>query len=195
LSGNLLYNEKELLLRVSQGDEQAFRQLVIRYSQKVFFHTFNFVKTWQSAEEITQDIFLRLWQKRDKLANVENWDKYLFVVCKHILLNSIHKKNAPYKTIGIDDTFPWWNNPAGQYENKELGLLLQKAIDHLPEQKKIVFKMIHKDGLSQDEVSRELGIATRTVRWNLVSAMNVIKDYLYRHNAGELFCLFWLLSR
>lgn len=194
MSGNLLYTEKELLLRVSQGDEQAFRQLVIRYSEKVFFHAFNFVKTWQSAEEIVQDIFLRIWQKRNKLADVDNWNNYLFVVSKHVLLNSLQKKNAQYKTIGIDDALPWWNNPAGQYENKELGLLLQSAIDHLPGQKRIVFKMIHQDGLSQEEVSRQLGIATRTVRWNLVSAMNGIKDYLYRHNAGELFCLIFLLS-
>jgi RNA polymerase sigma-70 factor (ECF subfamily) len=178
-----------LLLRVAEGDEQAFHQLVLRYSEKVFFHTFHFLKTWHAAEETTQDIFLRIWQKREKLRAVEDWDKYLFIVSKNFLLNSLEKKVQPLEAADQLQALPSRQTPADQFENKELGALLEKAIDQLPEQKRLVFRMIHQQGLSQDEVAQQLGIATRTVRWNLVSAVSGIKDFLYRHSSGELFTI------
>ena len=181
------YNPKELLLRVADGDEQAFHQLVLHYSEKVFFHSFHFLKVWQSAEETTQDIFLRIWQKREKLRDVEDWDKYLFIVSKNFLLNSLEKKIHSLENIDQVQSVPSRLNPADQFENKELGALLEKAIEQLPQQKRQVFRMIHQQGLSQDEVALQLGISTRTVRWNLVSAVGGIKDFLYRHAAGELF--------
>ena len=187
---HLSYDPQELLLRVATGDEQAFHDLVLRYSEKVFFHAFHFLKTWHAAEETTQDIFLRIWQKREKLREVEDWDKYLFVVSKNFLLNSLEKKVQPLEAADQLRAVPARQNPADQFENKELGALLEKAIDQLPEQKRQVFRMIHQQGLSQDEVAQQLGIATRTVRWNLVSAVSGIKDFLYRHSAGELFTLF-----
>lgn len=186
----LQYNPQELLLRVAAGDEQAFHQLVLRYSEKVFFHAFHFLKTWHAAEETTQDIFLRIWQKREKLSSVEDWDKYLFVVSKNFLLNSLEKKVQPLEAADQLRSVPAKLNPADQFENKELGALLEKAIEQLPEQKRQVFRMIHQQGLSQDEVAMQLGIATRTVRWNLVSAVSGIRDFLYRHSSGELFTIF-----
>lgn len=182
------YSLRELLLQVADGNEQAFHQLVLRYSEKVFFHSFHFLKTWHAAEETTQDIFLRIWQKREKLREVEDWDKYLFVVSKNFLLNSLQKKaQALESTDAHQEVLSVSHGPADEFENKELGAILEKAIAHLPEQKRVIFRMIHQQGMSQDEVAQALGIATRTVRWNLVSAVSGIRDFLHRHAAGELF--------
>lgn len=194
MDSNNLNSEKELLLSVSKGDEQAFQQLLYHYSEKVFFHALTFVKSWQQAEEIVQDIFLRVWQKREKLVEVDNWDKYLFTLSKNFLINAM-KKRARFLERGelneVEDMLP---GPDDQYANKELGLLLQKAFNQLPEQKRLVFEMIHQNGLTQEEVSKILGIATRTVRWNLVAAINEIKDFLHRHSTETLYFLLLCLS-
>ena len=180
-------------MRIAEGDEQAFRQLVGIYSNKVFFHALSFAKTWQQAEEITQDIFLRIWQKRDKLLQVTNLESFIFVVSKNILISFIRKKVHRFEPPEADLQTALIQSSSALYEGKELGLLLEKAIDHLPDQKRQVFRMIHQEGLSQDDVAQKLGIATRTVRWNLVSAINGIKDFLHRYSVDELY-LFFILA-
>ena len=183
-----LHNEKDLLFRVSLADEQAFQQLIYIYSERVFFHALSFVKSWHQAEEITQDIFLRVWQKRDKLTQVDHWDKYLFTLSRNFLINAMQRK-AHNLELGEVEEVEDNLRPDDLHEHKELRLLLERAISQLPDQKQAVFRMIHLDGLSQDQVSRQLGIATRTVRWNLVAALNEIRDFLYRHSINTLYVL------
>lgn len=188
-----LNNKLELLLRIAEGDEQAFRQFVRMYSNKVFFHSMTFAKTWEQAEELSQDIFLHIWQKRDKLLEVEDLDNYLFVISKNYLLSFIRKKVRHFDPAELNDVSDMVQSSLTQYENKELGQLIEKAINHLPEQKREVFRLIHHEGLSQEQVSQKLGIATRTVRWNLVAATNGIRDFLHRYSFGELYLLFLVL--
>lgn len=192
--GKQTYNENELLSQVARGNEQAFQQLIYQYSQRVFFHALTFVKSWHQAEEMVQDIFMRIWQKRDKLDQVDDWDKYLYTICRNFLINAMRRMDPnfePGEMEGVEEHL----RPDHQQENKELRVLLDKAIEQLPEQKKAVFTMIHLEGLTQEEVSRQLGIATRTVRWNLVSAINQIRDFLHRNAADTIyFILFTLLS-
>lgn len=183
--------EHELLLLVSRGDEQAFERLIYLYSEKVFFHALTFVKSWHQAEELVQDIFMRIWQKRDKLQQVENWDKYLFTVSKNFLINAMRRSGEKPEFDEAGD-IPDLLTPDQQHENKELRILLDKAIQQLPEQKRIVFTMIHLEGQNQEKVAQALGIATRTVRWNLVSAINEIRDFLHRHAVDPLSILLLL---
>lgn len=181
-----LTDDQRLQLRVAEGDEQAFQQLVNRYSGKVFFQAMTFVKTWHQAEEVAHDIFLHIWQKREKLLQVESLDNYIFIVCKNFLLSYIRKKVRQFNPDELDQN-DLIESTAAKYENKELGMLLEQAINQLPMQKQQVFRMIHQEGLTQNEVAQRLGIATRTVRWNLISAINGIKDYLHRYSLGDLF--------
>lgn len=130
--------ERELLLLVSRGDEQAFERMIYLYSERVFFHALTFVKSWHQAEELVQDIFMRIWQKRDKLQEVENWDKYLFTVSRNFLINAVRRAGAKFQ-LGEADDVPDLLTPDQQHENKELRTLLDKAIQQLPDQKRAVF--------------------------------------------------------
>ncbi len=135
MNSHPLNSHPEILLRVSQGDEQAFEKLVYQYSEKVFFHALTFVKTWEQAEETVQDIFLKIWEKRKILAEVENFDNYLFIVSKNFLISAIRKKlvqSVPLESAEYESLFL---RPDDQFENKELGVLLERAIEELPETK------------------------------------------------------------
>lgn len=185
--------ERELLLKVSRGDEQAFQRLIYLYSERVFFHSLTFVKSWHQAEELVQDIFMRIWQKREKLREVDNWDKYLFTISKNFLINALRRAGTGIE-LGEADDIPDQLRPDRQHESKELSTLLQKAIDQLPEQKRAVFTMVYLDGLKQEKVAHALGIAPRTVRWNLVAALNEIRDFLHRHSVDMLGILLLVIS-
>jgi RNA polymerase sigma factor (sigma-70 family) len=194
LSKDKLHNEQELLLRIAAGDEKAFQQIAYKYSSKLFFHSLTFVKDWHKAEEITQDILLHIWHKRDKLSSVSDLDNYIYILSKNFLLSFLRKNVPNFYPTELDTVSKLIQSTAAEYENKELAVLLEKAINHLPEQKKQVFRLVHQEGLTQAQVSLKLGIAERTVRWNLVSATNGIKDFLHRYSTGELWLLLCLVS-
>ena len=186
LSVEKLHKDQELLLRIAAGDETAFQQIVYKYSSKVFFHSLTFVRDWHKAEEITQDILLHLWHKRDKLSSVNDLDSYIYILSKNFLLSFLRKKVRSFNPLELDTASKLIQSAAAEYENKELAALLEKAVNHLPEQKKQVFRLVHHEGFTQEQVARKLGIAERTVRWNLVSAINGIRDFLHRHSTGDL---------
>ncbi|MBL7697463.1 MAG: sigma-70 family RNA polymerase sigma factor [Chitinophagaceae bacterium] len=188
-----LNNERDLLSRIANGDEQAFRRLTYLYSERVFFHALTFVKSWHRAEELVQDVFLRVWQKREKLQQVEDWNKYLFTLTRNCLINSMKRKASDFKFTELGETEDSFS-PDDQHDRKELAVLLEKAINHLPAQRQAVFKMIYFEGRNQEEVSRCLRIATRTVRWNLVTAMNEIRDFLHRYSPDAFYCFLIILS-
>lgn len=187
------YNDQEIVLRIANGDETAFRQLAYRYSGKLFFHALTFVKDWQRAEEMAQDILLHIWNKREKLSSVNDLDSYIYIVSKNFLLSFLRKKVQRFNAAELDEAAKITQSTASEYENKELRTLLERAINHLPEQKRQVFRMIHYEGFTQEQVAQTLGIAERTVRWNLVSAINGIKDFMQKYSAGGLYFFFYLL--
>lgn len=173
--------DKEILIRIAKGDQKAFEILALKYADKVFFYALTYVKEYQRAEELAQDIFLKIWQYREKLETVENFDKYLFVVSKHLLISAIRKKLQQHEEL--NEPLPeLYHQPDKQYEQRELAILLDKGLNCLPEQKRAVFKLIYNEGLSQEQVSERLGIAKRTVRWNLVSAVNLLRDFFHKQS-------------
>lgn len=91
-SESISLNESAILLKVAAGDELVYTQLVEKNWQKVVRHALSFVKSYPIAEELTQDVFVQIWNKREKLAEVNNFDNYLFIVSKNLIISHIRKK-------------------------------------------------------------------------------------------------------
>ena len=85
-------NETTLLRDVAEGDGKAFRLLFERYWRSVYGVALAFTKSPGLAEEMVQDIFLRIWLKREKLSDVEKFDDYLFIVARNHIFNKLKKK-------------------------------------------------------------------------------------------------------
>lgn len=188
-------NIQELMQQVAAGNEAAFRQLVAEYSETVFFHAMTFLKSWPQAEEVVQDVFVKIWESRQKLATVENWDKYLFIVSRNLIIsvwryNLAQKRHLSNLPPWTEDNLLYENSP---YDLKEFHLLLNKALQGLSEQKRTIFTLIHLQGLSQRETGHLMGITEHSVRWNLVSALHHIRDYLAKHGGRDLLACFYLL--
>src|SRR5688572_32540066 len=79
--------EKELLLLVARGNEQAFRQLFMRYHQWLISHIFRLTGSMAQAEEVAQDVFLKLWMNREVLAGIHKFKPYLFVLSRNHAVN------------------------------------------------------------------------------------------------------------
>jgi RNA polymerase sigma-19 factor, ECF subfamily len=185
------HTEKELLTGVAAGNEEAFSRLVNLYRNKVFSHALTFVKSYEEAEEITQDIFVKVWVNRHRLPEVKDFKNYLFILGRNHLVSAIRKKVMDTTANDDEEDIPGTLLlPDHQVEYKETYRHLINGMEQLPPQQKAVFTLSRMENLSHGEIAERLGISKRTVKFHLVQALNFLREYL---RYPGLLTLLWLL--
>ncbi|MEO9021164.1 MAG: RNA polymerase sigma-70 factor [Ginsengibacter sp.] len=173
----------QLLLRKIQddNDQQAFKQLYQLLFFKLYQFAYSYVHSKESTEEVVNDVFLSLWQKRTMLDTINNINVYLYVAIKNASLNFLRKKNYTLP-LSIDDLtvhhLHLVPNPELILITSELKSLIQEAIEQLPPRCKIIFKLVKEDGLSYKEVSSILEISVKTVDAQLYIALRKLARIL-----------------
>jgi len=169
----------------NNDDENAF---------ELFFHLLNnslikfcvlYVHQKEIAEEIVSDVFVKCWLNRKNLTEIQNPETYLFVAVKNQSLNHI-KKYSSIHLVQIEETnsieFVNTYNPQKEIENKELVFRMDQAIAGLPQQCRIVFRLIKEDGMKYKEVAEILNISPRTVQTQLFRAIKKLSVVLTQYN-------------
>lgn len=178
--------ELSYLQKLAEGDNNAYTWLVEKYWKKILYHALSFVKSYEVAEELTQDVFLQVWKNRQKLVEVENFDNYLFISSRNLLISHIRKKLVATQSLENEALEEFYLNPERQYEKKELVELIHKAVSLLPEPRHTIFVMSRVEGIATDEISKKTGLAKRTIRWHQVQALNFIRTYLHQYHINLL---------
>jgi RNA polymerase sigma-70 factor (family 1) len=187
----LLLNDKDirdkadhsLLLRVAKEDETAFAMLIARYRKRVFSFCLTFAVRYEEAEELTQDIFIKLWQNRTALASVDSFADYLFIVSRNHLVSYIRKR---VKEEVVTDTAALADElgiPDLQLQVKELQKIIDDGIARMPVQQQTVFRLSREEGLSYEEIATQLNISRSTVKWHIIAGLNALRQYV-RLNGG-----------
>ena len=174
-------NERELLIQVASGNEYAFRQLFIAYHQQLGVHMLRITNIPELAEEVVQDVFVKIWLARETLAGVENFKAYLFVISKNHALNCLKKLAKERVAIKqLEDTRAEAVTPevagADMYYN-----LLDEAIDQLPPQQQKVYLLSRHDRLKYAEIADQLELSRETVKKYLQMATASITEYVRDH--------------
>jgi len=178
----------QLFHEIQSGDRTAFDELFNMYYQRLVTFAKQYTKQRESAEEIACELFAKLWLKRDSLSSVLNPEVYLYVSVKNACLNFI-RSNKKRAALFLDNESLSTNEKVlGNYstiEDKELVKLLDAAVASLPEQRRLIFKLIKEDGLKTAAVAQILGLSKRTVENQLYKAVKTlaeaISDYLGYH--------------
>lgn len=189
-----LYNEQELLVKLAEGDEYAFEQLYLIYSPKIYRKILQLVKQTEIAEEILQDVFVKIWEKRETLDNQRSFKSFLYTIAKNLVVDLFRRAALDRQMLEkfiIDHSelyYPFDNLEDPDLESKAI---LQKALDTLPPQRKKIYTLIKLEGNSYDEVAELMGISTSTINDHVVKATKSIKVYLDQNNSLILIiCLF-----
>ena len=176
-------DDKPLMARVADGDQQAFGRIFDHYSSKVYAYAFRFLRSQQLSEDIVQDVFTNIWLKRDKLPEINSFGAYLRVVSKNLTLNALKKLALDFKTNEISQKE--WNDIDNATESgimvKETLALLNEAIQKLPPQQQHIYRMCHMEGLKQKEVAERLHISPLTVKVHLREATKTIRGLMDNH--------------
>ncbi|QEC42110.1 RNA polymerase sigma-70 factor [Pseudobacter ginsenosidimutans] len=192
----------ELLLtwqhRIAAGDETAFNQLFRCFYIRLVDFAANILKARPPAEEIVNDVFVKLWQRRQHLPEVQKIKVFLYVAARNGCYNYLRSNSLWSVTVGIDQVSSITNlqDPESDLAFRELQHRLNIIISILPEQCRQVFRMVREDGLKYKEVAEILQISPRTVETQLFRAIKKIRQELERtyassstnsnHNQGQM---------
>lgn len=181
---------KGLQTQIAAGNQQAFTSLFRLFYSKLHSFSLQYVHVKEIAEEITNDVFIKMWNRREEILQINNLSTYLFVAVKNHSLNYL--KQYSHLHVAVEDTDGFTalinrNDPEQELEWKEINFQLNQAIDHLPDQCRTVFKLVKEDGFRYKEVAEILGISPRTVETQLFRALKKLQPIidLYIQNPGR----------
>ncbi|AHF14552.1 RNA polymerase [Niabella soli DSM 19437] len=173
------YNEPELLRRIAQGDERAFARVVDKYTPVVYPHLLSYLKNTEKAEEIAQDVFLRVWKNRQKLDQIENFPGYVYIITRNRAKSALKELLSDPRQTPIDPLQDLFAHPQSvSVEVKELSNVLGKAIEALPCRRKEVFMLSRMGHFTYEEIADQLGISRSAVRQHMVQALVFLRSYL-----------------
>ena len=188
--------EFELLKRLQSGDQLAFEALYQNYSKEIYRKLVKMVKNVTFAEELTQDVFVKIWNKREVIAIDQPFRYYLLTLTNNIV-NDFYRKVARDRKLQdeiIAASTELYNPTEDHIYYKESKELMDEAIDSLPPQQKLVFQMCKMEGKSYDEVSKLLGISTSTISNHIVKATKSIKIYFFNQKKGFLLVAMYFIQ-
>ena len=160
---------------VSQGDIYAFEKIYHYYHHKLIVFSQTYTKSKETAEEIVEDVFVKLWFKRESVSDITNLNVYLYTAIKHQSLNALSKEARRVVTelleLSDSDLHASHSSPHDLLVTSELMQSVQAAIDSLPPRCKLIFQLVREDQLRYKEVSEILNISINTIDTQMAIAV------------------------
>jgi len=170
--------------RVAGGDAAAFEALFRRLSERIFRYVCGMTGEESAAHDVTQDTFVRLWSSRDRLADVEAVEAYVFQTARRLVYNRtrderVRRENEALVQEGDMDARP--PAPDDEVDTDLLRSLLERWIDDLPERQREALTLRRMEGMSHDTIADVMGISKNTVNTHIMRAMDTLRDRLRDH--------------
>ncbi|WP_164735475.1 RNA polymerase sigma factor [Pseudoflavitalea rhizosphaerae] len=176
-----LPNEKELLHLISEGDETAFARLFDRFKDDLYYLTLSLTKSAAAAEDVLQEVFLKIWLNRKELPSIDNFHGYLVVMTRRVILNQLRKlERQKNRELTVQQSMPTeiTDDAVDRLQAKQYDSLLQSVLELIPTQQAAVFRLVKLRGLSREETASEMGLSPETVKKHLERAMKSIRAML-----------------
>ncbi len=171
------HNDQELLALLNAGDHIAFTEIFDRYWKKLLAIAFNHTKDKSDAEEIVQEVFVALWNKREQMA-IKSLDRYLATATKFTVYSSYYRKRKRTEELITNIEFVAHFSMEDQIAARFLQEQIDGIVSRLPEKCKLVFEYSRKSGLKIPEIAAEMGISEKTAEAHLTKALKTIKGGL-----------------
>jgi RNA polymerase sigma-70 factor (ECF subfamily) len=183
--------DTDLFHRIARGDERAFEELFRRWDRRIYPFVLKMIRTPLLAEELTQEIFIKIWQHREKLDEVVNPEAYILTIATRHTLDLIKRQLNESRMLEKFSAI----RPRSHNDTDEILLfrdraaLIQQAVDQLPPQQKAVYLLSRQEGLDYDAIGQQMNISPNTVRNHLVKALQSIRTYLHDQDLLPTFLL------
>jgi RNA polymerase sigma-70 factor (ECF subfamily) len=178
---NVMANVEDLLLKASAGDRQAFADLYTACFPGLYRFVHFSTRSRADAEEIIQDIFLKMWERRETLTAIRSLEDYLFIMAKNKLFDHARQQATRLKAVhelsaGQVET---GNTAEGDLIYKEYERAAMDAITKLPKRKQLIFFMRTQQSMSLNEIAAAFHISRSAVKKHLYASIHFIKQQLH----------------
>lgn len=170
-----LINEKELMENLQRGDEKSFDKLYWHYVDPIFRKIHYLTKSAEVAEELTQDVFLKIWERRAAIDPNKSFGAFVHRIAQNLIVD-LYRRLAHDKVLRehLVNSVSELYDPMADHVDRQL---VYQALESLPAQRKKIMAMVKIEGRSYEEVSNLLGISTSTIRDHVVKGTKSLKTY------------------
>jgi len=163
---------------LQQGSHKAFEDIFIAYFTKVKCYILQLIRDESDAEELAQDVFVRLWTNHPAIQTDKAFDAYLFSMAHNAACNYLKHRivRDNYEAIAVPPEFS--ETPEEIFYAKEISLLIEMTVNEMPEQRKRIFNMSRNEGYSNEDIAKELQITKKTVENQLSLALKELRKVI-----------------
>lgn len=173
----------------SPYSDDSFKRLFDSYRNRLYGYVLAITHSPYAAEELTQEIFIKLWLCRDILHQVDNLDAYIFTIARHKTLNHLRKAANDERLLkelqALGTTAN--NNVEERALTVEYDRLISDALTLLSPQRRLVYQLSRDKGLNHEEIAHHLRLSRHTVKNHMVEALRFIRQYLGQHGGENFF--------
>ncbi|MEX1211624.1 MAG: RNA polymerase sigma-70 factor [Balneolaceae bacterium] len=174
-------SDEELILHVRQGDRYALKQLFYRHYDALCRYSYSIGHQRELARDAVQDLFFRLWEDRERLNITHSVKAWLFRSTHNRTIDLLRKDRPWVLHDALDESLPEENDRS---EPADMGLVqrIWEIVEEMPDQRRQIFLLYRKEGLSYKEIAHLMSITRKTVENHLSKALQDIRDQLVREN-------------
>ncbi len=173
---NKRYTEQELIVLLADGNEGAFEQLFRLHHHRISAFVSYMVEQEPVAEDLIQEIFLKLWSNRRKLPAVSNFSAYLYTMARNHIYSYLKKQGRELREKEQLGSYSFVVQETEEEFNYRK--LIEEAINLLPAQQRKAYLLSRDAGLSNLNIAKEMGISLETVKKHIVLALRNIRNHL-----------------
>lgn len=169
--------EKTILERLHKGDPDALHTIYLLYSAKVRSFAFRLLGNDADAEDLTHDVFLKIWENRRALSEIRSFQNYLFTMTRNSVFNTVKRRTIHRKWKDSQGNAPeHWDDE--YISTNDLLRLIDLEVSRMPDQRRTVFHLNRYEKMSYNEIAELLGISPKTVQYHISKALADLRTLL-----------------
>lgn len=187
--------ERSLILRLIEGDEDAFCELYATYKNRLIYFAMRFLKSREYAEDVFQDAFTVVWQSRRFINPDASFSSYLYTIMRNRILNQLRNaaNEEKLKESILSQALDYTEDTKREVMLNDLKSLISHALQQLTPRQREIFEMSCEAQLSHKEIADKLGISVNTVQEHISISLKLIRTYLIKYSGSEYVDLLLLL--
>jgi RNA polymerase sigma-70 factor (ECF subfamily) len=176
------YDDKQLFSLIAGGDEGAFTQLFHRYTPRLRPFIFGIVKVDAIAEEILQEVFLKVWTGRENLLYVNEPNAWMYRVASNLSIEQLRRQATEYKFLkhSLGEAGRNSDEILQRLSARELQELIHEAVEQLPDKRREIYLLTREEGLSHREIAAHFNLSVQTVKNQVTSAVKSIQEHILK---------------
>jgi len=186
--------DKDLLVRLKNADENAFKQVFELYIKKVYQFVLSYIKEKAEAEDITQNVFIKIWEKRLLIDTDKSFEGFIFTVAYRLVIDYFrHNSATPHRnTISVlaEESIVSSINSDDLLNRHQFESVYEKALKSLSPRRKEIYLLSRHTGLSNKQIADKLALSVKTIENQMTAALSSLKEFFLRSDLSDLLFIF-----